>query len=328
MTTKKWDTMRLGAFVLGGAAVLIFSLFMVGRNTNMFQASYRLSAIFRNVGGLRQGNNVRFNGIEVGTVREVRIQDDTTVIVNMTIVREMKGIIRKDAICSIGTDGLIGNRVVNIKPSGSTENFATDGDRLATHENSSTDEMMATLSQSNRNIAEITEKLKITVDRINGSAGLWKVLNDTTIGIDLKRSLAHIQRAAGHAEDLTRGLDEIVSDVKAGKGTAGMLLRDSAIGQDIGRTVSELKAVSLQAEQLAIKLDGMAAGLDKDIRQGKGTLNLLLRDTTFAGHLQRSMVNVEKGTADFDEDMKALQQNFLFRGYFRKKEKEKARAQQ
>lgn len=328
MTTKKWDTMRLGTFVLGGALVLIFALFMVGRNTNLFQASYRLSARFHNVGGLRQGNNVRFNGIEVGTVKEVRIIDDTTVMVDMTIVKDMKGIIRKDAVCSIGTDGLIGNRVVNIRPSGSAEAFAANGDQLSSHESASTEEIMATLSQSNRNIAEITEKLKTTVNRINGSTGLWKLLNDPSIGDDLKRSLAHIQRAAGNAESLTRDLDEIVGDVKAGKGTAGILLRDSTIGQDIGKTVAGLKAVSAQAEQLAAKLDGMAAGLDNDIRNGKGSLNLLLRDTAFAGHLQRSMINVEKGTADFDEDMKALQQNFLFRGYFKKKEKEKAKVQQ
>ena len=320
--------MRLGIFVLGGAAVLIFALFMVGRNTNLFRASYILHARFHNVGGLRTGNNVRFNGIEIGTVKDVRIVDDTTVIVDMTIIKDMKGIIRKDAECTIGTDGLIGNKVVNIHPTGSSEAFAGDGERLPAREVVNTEEMMATLSQSNRNIAEITEKLKTTVNRINGSTGLWKLLNDTSLGADLKRSLAHIQRAAGHAESLTRDLDDIVSDVKSGKGTVGMLLRDSAVGQDIGKTVEGLKAVSLQAEQLAMKLDGMVTGLDNDIKNGKGSLNLLLRDTAFAGNLQRSMINVEKGTADFDEDMKALQQNFLFRGYFKKKEKEKQKQQQ
>jgi phospholipid/cholesterol/gamma-HCH transport system substrate-binding protein len=323
MATKKLDTMRLGLFVLTGAAVLIFSLFMVSQNTNLFQASYQLSAKFHNVGGLRAGNNVRFNGIEVGTVRDLHIQDDTTVIVEMTISKDMKTIIRKDAFCAIGTDGLIGNRVVNIHPAGSTERYAADGDRLDTREAVNTEEIMATLSQSNRNIAEITEKLKSTVNRINGSSGLWKILNDTTISADLHRSLAHIEKAAGNAERLTSDLDDIVSDVKAGKGTVGTLLRDSSIVIDLGKTVNGLRAVSTQAEQLAARLDNMVTGLDNDVKNSKGTLNLLLRDTTFAGHLQRSMINVEKGTADFDEDMKALQQNFLFRGYFKKKEKEK-----
>jgi len=323
MATKKLDTMRLGLFVLTGATVLIFALFMISQNTNLFQASYHLSAKFHNVGGLRVGNNVRFNGIEVGTVKDVHIQDDTTVIVDMTISKDMKTIIRKDAICAIGTDGLIGNRVVNIRPAGSMEAYAADGDRLDTHEPVNTEDIMATLSQSNRNIAEITEKLKSTVNRINGSSGLWKILNDTTIGTDLHRSLAHIEKAAGNAEQLTSDLNEIVSDVKAGKGTVGALLRDSAIAMDLGKTVSGLRTVSTQAQQLAGRLDNLVTGLDNDVKNSKGTLNLLLRDTAFAGNLQRSMINVEKGTSDFDEDMKALQQNFFFRGYFKKKEKEK-----
>jgi phospholipid/cholesterol/gamma-HCH transport system substrate-binding protein len=326
MTTRKWDTTRLGFFVMTGAAILVFALFMIGRNTNLFRSNYTLTAHFRNVGGLREGNNVRFNGIEVGTVKTVAILDDTTVEVRMTIVKDMKRILRQDAICTIGTDGLIGNRVVNIKPTGSAAPLATEDSLLPTHELASTDEMMATLSQSNRNIAEITEKLKTTVNRINASAGLWKVLNDTSVGTGIKRSLSHIENAARHAQDLSANLDDIVSDVKAGKGTVGTLLRDSSIAQDLGKTVAGLKMVSAQAEQLASRLDHMAAGMDSDMRSGKGTYNLLLRDTAFAGHLDRSIQNIERGTSDFDEDMKALQQNILFRGYFRKKEKEKEKS--
>jgi phospholipid/cholesterol/gamma-HCH transport system substrate-binding protein len=321
MATKKWDKLKLGLFVLAGLAALIFALFMVGQNISLFQSSYSLSARFRNVGGLKQGNNVRYGGIDIGTVKKVKILDDTTIQVDMLIKKDMDRIIRQNASAGIGTDGLIGNRVVNIFPGTSDSPYATNGDLLSSKLKVSPEEMMETLSKSNRNIAEITEKLKFTVNRINSSEGLWKVLNDTSLAIGLKRSLSHIEKAAGNAEWMTGDLTTIVGDVKAGKGNIGKLLRDSSIVIDMGETIGILRKVAGEADQLALHLDQFTTGMDQEIQRGNGTLNKLLKDTVMAGNLSRSLSNVEKGTAEFNENMKALQHNFLFRGYFRKKEK-------
>jgi phospholipid/cholesterol/gamma-HCH transport system substrate-binding protein len=328
MTTRKLDAMKLGLFVIIGLAVLIFALFMIGQNTNLFEASYSLSARFRSVGGLRQGNNVRYGGIEVGTVRRVIIVDDTTMRVDMTIKSAMKSIIRKDASTGIATDGLIGNRVVNIFPGSTSAAYAVDGDMLLATPQLNTEEMMATLAKSNRNIFEISEKLKATITRLNNSEGLWKILNDSTLSTDLKRSLLHIEKAAGNAEHMTASLNGIVDDVKSGKGNLGTLLRDSGIVMNLGETVANLKKVSGQAEQLATHLDKMAMDINEEIQTGHGTVHTLLRDTAMAGNLSRTLVNVENGTAKFDENMKALQQNWFFRGYFRNQEKQKKAGKQ
>jgi len=328
MKPRKLDSLKLGLFVILGLAVLIFALFMIGQNTNLFESSYSLSARFRNVGGLRQGNNVRYGGIEVGTVSKVTILDDTTMQVDMSIKSEMKSIIRKDAATSIVTDGVIGNRVVNISPGSVKAPYAVDGDMLQVKTQVNTEEMMATLSQTNQNISEISEKLKVTVTRINNSDGLWKILGDTSLAIELRSSLAHIEKAAGNAERMTNDLNGIVGDVKAGKGNLGALLRDSSVMMDLDETAATLKRVSGEAEQLATHLDKMITDLDAEVQSGQGAVHTLLKDTAAAGNLSRALLNVEHGTAKFDENMKALQQNWLFRGYFRNQEKDKKKAQQ
>jgi phospholipid/cholesterol/gamma-HCH transport system substrate-binding protein len=271
---------------------------------------------------------VRYGGIEVGTVRRVTILDDTTMQVDMTIRSAMKSIIRKDAATSIVTDGLIGNRVVNISPGTAGAHYAVDGDMLQVRVQVNTEEMMATLSQTNRNIADISEKLKVTVNRINGSEGLWKMLSDTSLAIELRRSLTHIEKAAGNAELMTTDLNSIVGDVKAGKGNLGALLRDSSVMMNLDVTAANLKKLSGEADQLALHLDKVISGIDTEVRTGRGTVHTLLSDTAVAGNLSRTLVNVERGTAKFDENMKALQQNWLFRGYFRNQEKQKNKAQQ
>jgi phospholipid/cholesterol/gamma-HCH transport system substrate-binding protein len=106
------------------------------------------------------------------------------------------------------------------------------------------------------------------------------------------------------------------------------MLRDTLMEKELRSTVSELEAVAGHAQRLATDLDAMARNIDRDINEGKGPVNLVLKDTAITGNITRTLGNVEKGTYNFNENMEALKQNFLFRGYFRKKEKEKARAGQ
>jgi phospholipid/cholesterol/gamma-HCH transport system substrate-binding protein len=91
--------------------------------------------------------------------------------------------------------------------------------------------------------------------------------------------------------------------------------------------VFQLQTVSSNANKLAVDLDRMAQNLNEDIQDGSGSVNLVLSDTALAGNIKRTLVNVEKGTAAFNENMEAAKHNFLFRGYFKKQEKEKAKQQ-
>jgi phospholipid/cholesterol/gamma-HCH transport system substrate-binding protein len=107
-----------------------------------------------------------------------------------------------------------------------------------------------------------------------------------------------------------------------------MILRDTAMAASLQSSVSELEQVALQANKLANALDTITMNISSDINEGTGMANLILKDTAITGKVNRTLDNVEKGTASFNENMEAMKHNFLFKGYFKKQEKEKAKQQQ
>jgi phospholipid/cholesterol/gamma-HCH transport system substrate-binding protein len=314
---------KLGAFVLGGLLFLIILLYMIGRNRSLFGSTYLLKARFENVQGLIPGNNVRYAGIQAGTVKKIDILNDTTIEVSMIIETKMENIIRKDAITSIGTDGLVGNKVINIVPGRSNAAIAVEGDLLATKKSLDTDEILSTLSNTNKDVAIIVTGLKTTVERINNSAALWTLLSDETIPVDIRNSATNIRLATTKASLMTNDLQEIIRDLKEGKGSAGILLKDTAFAYNINEAALKMRSVGIHADKLSIQLNTLVSGIQNDINKGKGPANSLLRDSSMVNKLNKSLDNIQKGTDGFNQNMEALKNSFLFRGYFRRQEKQK-----
>src|SRR5690606_41211279 len=114
MAAKAADHIRLGFFVLAGTLLLVVGLYMLGIKQDLFKRTVKVEARFLQVSGLRTGNNVRYAGINVGTVSDIRIINDTTVLVTLSIREKDAAYIRDNAIVSLGSDGLMGNKLVTI----------------------------------------------------------------------------------------------------------------------------------------------------------------------------------------------------------------------
>jgi len=323
MAKQTINNTKLGAFVLGGLLFLILLLYMIGRNRSLFGSTYLLKVRFENVQGLIPGNNVRYAGIQAGTVKRIDILNDTTIEVSMIIETKMQHIIRKDAITSIGTDGLVGNKVINIVPGRSNAAIAIEGDLLATKKTLDTDEIISTLSNTNKDVAIIVAGLKMTVERINNSAALWNLLSDETLPADIRNSATNIKLATAKASLMTNDLQAIVRDLKDGKGSVGVLLKDTVFASNLNEAALKMRSVGVQANQLSIQLNTLVSGIQNDINKGKGPANSFLRDTSMVIILNESLDNIQKGTDGFNQNMEALKKSFLFRGYFRRQEKQK-----
>jgi len=321
MPRQQQHLARLGLFVLAAGSVLIVALFLIGKNQHLIGSHFTLRVHFRNVAGLRVGNNVRFSGIEVGTVREMKILNDTTLEVTMLVKEEMNQVIRKNAIASLGADGLMGNKVVNILPQDPSAAYVSDGDLLGARSAVEIDDVLRTLAATGDNIHVITEQLKTTTARINEARGLWQLLEDEQLARNINAASGHLNRASAEAEGMTRDVRAMLADVKSGKGPAGVILRDTAMGEELRHTMTRLADVSRSAEALATELDGVTKRLGSDLQDGKGPLNMVLRDTSVSGRISRSLLQVESGTGHFNQSMEALRHHFLFRGYFRRKER-------
>jgi phospholipid/cholesterol/gamma-HCH transport system substrate-binding protein len=323
MAKKTVNTIKLGTFILAGLFFLVLLLYMIGKNKNLFGPTFILKTRFENVQGLVPGNNVRFAGIEIGTVKRINIISDTIIEVVMTVEDKMEKVIRKNAIVSIGSDGLMGNKVINISPARSPAPLVTKGEVLTSYKPVSTDDMLQTLSTTNHDVAIIAAQLKIAVHRINNSTALWTILNDETLPQSLRTSFSNVQLATARAALMANDLESIISGVKNGKGSVGAVLTDTAFAKNLNEAIVKIKGVGDRADELIVALNSVIADVQQDVSTGKGTVNALLKDSSMVTKISSSLDNIQKGTDAFSQNMEALKHNFLFRGYFRKLEKQK-----
>ena len=313
------NTVRLGLFVVAGLGCLLATLFLLGRQQNLFSKSLPVRADFRNVSGLLTGNNVRLGGITVGTVKEIQIVNDTTVRVKMNLNQDVRLFVRKNAVASVGTDGLVGNTIINLSAGPGRPAPPVDpGDVLATKTPVGLDAMLGTLNASSKNLVGITQDLRQMTGKLNGSA-LWQLLNDEQLPAGVRQSLGNVTAATAQLRTAARDAALLTGGVRRGRGPLGYLLTDQKMAGQLGHAGQQLAATS---DTLAATL----AGLKHQLQAGQGPVHTLLADTALSGQLRQSARNVAQGTKKLDESMEALQHNFLLRGYFKKQAKKKAQA--
>lgn len=310
---------KLGAFVLAGTILLILTLYIIGSKKNLFNKTISIYVTFNNVNGLMEGNNIRFAGIAIGTVKNVEILNDTTVIVQMIIREDAMRYIRKNSIADIGSDGLMGNKLINISTPDAGSAFIDQGDTILSAQVVATDEMMRTLNTTSENVLAISDDLRKITRRINESTPLWDLISDTAAAENVRRSLKNIEKASSVAGKLTIDAEQILADIQNGQGLAGKILTDEQTAKDFETLVFNLKAASDTAKDALHHMHDFM----EDLNITPGPLGVLARDTIMAKNMINSFVNLETSTDLLNENLKAMQSNFLFRKYFKKKQKEK-----
>lgn len=325
MATKSFSNFKLGVFVLAGLTFLVLLLYMIGKNKNIFGATFTARAHFGNVQGLTPGNNVRYAGIQVGTVKKITILDNGQIEVELLIENKMKPYIRKNARVTIATDGLMGNKVLNITPAPGDADLITPGDLLVTEPSADMNSMVNTLSGTNNDLAVVAAELKSTLLRINNSPALWALLADSSLPGNLSASMRNIKAATVKANTMLNDLDDMVRDVKNGKGSLGAILTDTSFAENLNEAVVRIKQVAGQADTLAKELSMVTNGIKHDINDGKGAVNALLKDSAIVKSINVSLDNIQKSTQHFNEVMEGMKHSFLVRGYFRKLERKKAK---
>ena len=261
-----------------------------------------------------------FSGIHAGTVKNIDMISDSTIEVTMQIDSKVQPFIKKNAMAAIGTEGLMGNKVINIEPVSQASAKVDKGDMLQSNKLVSAEEMMKTLSKTNDDVAAIAKALKQTVLSLDTSE-LFNLLNDPSIRKSIKSSLDEINMATKNANNMSSGLNQIVNNMRKGRGAAGMFLTDTVLAGNFKNAVADMRVTSGNAKRITAKLTHTVNELDNDLNNGKGPLHALLRDSTMTRNLNNSLFNIQKGADGFSDVMEATKHSFLFRGYFKKKEK-------
>jgi phospholipid/cholesterol/gamma-HCH transport system substrate-binding protein len=320
MKKKNPQKLRLGLFVLIGTILFIAVVYLIGQRQNMFKKTFTLSSYFQNVNGLQKGNNVRYSGINIGTVKDISMINDSTIKIDMSIDEKIISHIKKNAIATIGSDGLVGNMIVNIVPGKGSSEVIENMDVIESYSRIGTDDILNTLGKSSENAAILTsDLLKITNSITKGKGTIGVLLNDTIMAQDLKHSIANLKTASQGASRTILELNTIVSEIKTNDDTIlGILLNDSISGKKMKHIVTNLEASSKEIDTLLNSLNTIVG----DFNSSEGTYNYIVKDTALVNNLKSTLKNINEGTDKFNQNMEALKHNFLTRGYFRKLERQ------
>lgn len=313
------EKIKLGLFVLSGMILFILTVYFIGNKQKMFGRTNHLTAVFSNVNGLQLGNNVRYSGINIGTVREIEMINDTTINVDMIIDKSMFQHIKKNALASIGSDGLVGSMVINIAPGKGNQPHIEPGDVIQSSSRVRTDDLLNTLSVTNKNAALLTaDLLKITKEITQGKGTLGTLVNDTLMAADLKLTMNYLKMTSKGTTETVENLNKMVVALGDKNSVIGVL-NDPAVAQKIKTIVANLDQSSQEINKVVTNLNVTIS----NVKNGNGAINYLSNDPNLVKKIDSTMTNLNKASILLNEDLEAMKHSFLLRGYFKKQEKAK-----
>lgn len=320
---KTRDYIKLGVFVITGLTFLILLLYMIGKNRNLFDKTITINTRFENVHGLMVGNNVRFAGIEVGTVKDIEIINDSCIEVSMVLKKEMENIIKKNAVVTIGTEGFVGYKLINIENRNENSPYVENGDLLKAKSNPDTDEIIETLGKTIGEISVAAMQLNEIMQKVNTSNALWSLLDDAQIGYKLHTSLNQLQSMSNNLKAASGNINRMTENVLDSNGLLHTLLYDTALAVQISKVLSSAENIGNTAKEFENKLSGSLDEIKSNIQYGNGVIPTLLNDSSVANKLSSGIDHLLMASKNLNQNMEALKHNFLFRRYFKKLEKER-----
>ncbi|GAA4088976.1 MlaD family protein [Mucilaginibacter panaciglaebae] len=311
----------VGLFLGLGLLVFILGVFTLGSQSKTFSKSIHISAVFDDVAGLKTGNSVWFSGVKVGSISKIRFIGPGQVDVRMAIDETSQQYVHRNAGVHIGSDGLIGNKIIVIDGGSPQAPVVQDGDILQAEKMTSTDDMLKVLQQNNQNLLSITGDFKMLSRKIlQGKGTVGTLMADSAVGNQFRNAMTNFERTSASAARLAGQLERFTNKMNTKGGLADKLLTDTATFATIKATTNQLKVA---AENATILTQNLKAASDK-VNRTDNTLGLLLNDPVSAAKLKNTLDNLQQGSVTLNEDLKAAQHNFLLRGYFKDQAKAKA----
>lgn len=229
---------RLGLFIAVGFGLFVVAIFLIGNQKNLFNPVFKLTATFQNVSGLQVGSNIRFSGINVGTVDTISISNDSTVQVGMLIRKNVRQFIKSDCEAGIGSSGIIGDRVLSITQGKFDSPAVKDGQEIASKEPVETDAILAGLKTTADNAVIISQQVSEITTKINtGDGTLSRLIHDSVMAQNINQAIANLNKGS-------KGLTDITTKINSGNGALSKLINDPKMAQNVEQTVVNLRKAS------------------------------------------------------------------------------------
>jgi phospholipid/cholesterol/gamma-HCH transport system substrate-binding protein len=312
---------KLGTFVLVSVALFLISVIFIGSASNVFSKTFSISAIFKNIEGLKEGDKVWLSGVQIGTVKKVNIIKVGEVLVTLSLKEKQNEFIRRNATASIGSDGLVGNKIVVIRP-GNAAQVIQDSDTINADSPLDTQQLISVAKDVGENTRTLTEDLKVISAKIRQGQGIvGDLLNDGTMSQDIRGAIHELKLTGENTTRASQQLSAVTNELRNGHGLLPTLVSDTAYTKEFTDVLANIREVSAHAKALSESLDSVTSKM----KNHDNAVGVLLADTAVANELKKTVQNTQSASLKLDENMEALKHNFLTRGYFRKKEKQEAK---
>jgi phospholipid/cholesterol/gamma-HCH transport system substrate-binding protein len=254
---------RLGLFIAGGLGLFVVAIFLIGKQKNLFDPVFKLTTTFYNVSGLQVGSNIRFSGINVGTVDNIVIINDSTVQVDMLIKKSVRRFIKADCEAGIGSSGIIGDRILIITQGSNNAPLPEDGQHIASKEPVETDAIMASVKVTADNAAIISNQLAQILGKVyRGNGTLGRLLRDSTMAENINQTIVSLKKSS-------KGLDENMNAAKDNFLLKGYFDKEKKAVKKVKDDAIEKKAEEQKVIQKEEKKEEKAVQKEKDIAEKK-----------------------------------------------------------
>lgn len=309
MNKKTRHTITLGIFVTLGLLIFILAIYLIGSKQNLFGSNTKVSGIFHNVSGLRAGNNIRFSGINVGTVESVEIISDSLVRVSMLIEKDAARYIKKDSEASIGSEGLMGDKIIAIAPGSPDARSIADGDELRTKEPMEMDQLMAQFTKAGEQASKLLNNLQQLSSAISEGQGLaGHLITDTSLVNRFDQMMFSFEKTGANIVTLSRNLEILSNQTLAGKNTLGKLMTEDSIAVSINHLLDSLQATSDKAVKITSNLEAFTEKLNNE----RGTMGRLLTDTSLAENIEQTLHSAQNGIEEVTYTAERVNRSRLF----------------
>jgi phospholipid/cholesterol/gamma-HCH transport system substrate-binding protein len=311
-----WTELRVGLFVLAGIILMAAVIFYVTGGGG-FGPKYRLRAFLPEVDGLTLGAPVRVDGVEVGNVEKILLavnapgqtsSKDRNIEIDLRIQKSFQSYIRSDSSAGLITEGLLGNRYVDIDR-GYVGRTLDDNEEIPGREERALKQVVQRSADLMDNLSSITKQASaVLTDVRNGRGSLGKFMVDQTAYNHLNHSLENV--------------DRLMAEIRSGKGTLGKLITDdemyNRVNSVAGRVDNVLEAVQNQQGTLgklvydtdmhesAKRLIDNSNAFFEDMRAGKGTLGKLATDDSLFVQYKQAGENLVTATAKMNSNQNTI----------------------
>lgn len=311
MKRQSNKSLRVGIMVFVSLILLILIIYFIGSKDNLFKSRTVISAPFSDIHGVVVGSNVLYSGITVGTVNGIKISSDSTVTVEMSIVKEYAQYIYQDAVAEISRDGIVGNKVLKISRGSAAAGPIQNGSVLEGSDGLDLENMITDVhgivlmaKDAAQNIDQILKKIE------DGDGDIAQLLNNNHLSSQLKSTM---QRASSSLESLNR----ISQKIESGDGDIALLLNSTELSSKADDAIQNINEISEQGKQLLSELEKTI----ESVNSGSGALGLLLNDKKTAQNIDSTIIMLQRSLSEFDKTAKAIQESGLINAFSRRKQK-------